>query len=368
MQQLQVDCGVERPVRGVASPRGTPSLPAGNFLRAEHLCRGTVVNRRREDLTIIPITLRMIVMKKSLLLLASIPLIASLAACGTDSPDDGKVSVVASFYPFAYVAEQVGGTYVDVDNLTTPGVEPHDLELKPKQVAAVQDADLVVYQSHFQTAVDEAVDQAGRSDDDTLDVSSLVQLKPAIGDEEEHHVDDGHDHGDEDPHTWLDPTNMIAVAKGVATQLAAADPAHAAEYTANAEKLVAELSDLDTSFQEGLKTCKTRTIVTSHAAFQYLAARYNLQQVAIAGIDPTSEPSPAQLAKITDLVRNDNISTIFTEELVSPAIADTIANETGATTATLDPIEGLSQATKNETYLTLMRKNLAALQKANTCE
>lgn len=305
-------------------------------------------------------------MKKSLALLAAVPLVALLAACGTEVKDDGKISVVASFYPFAFVAEQVGGSFVDVSNLTTPGAEPHDVELKPKQVAAVQDADLVLYQEHFQTAVDKAVDQAGRSDKNTINVAELVKLKPALA-EEEHHVEDGHDHGDEDPHTWLDPTNMIAVAKGVSTRLAAADPAHAAEYTANADKLISELTGLDTSFKQGLKTCRTRTIVTSHAAFQYLAARYDLQQVAIAGIDPGNEPAPSQLADITKLVRKDNITTIFTEALVSPAIADTIANETGAVTATLDPIEGLSKATKNETYLTLMSKNLAALQKANTC-
>lgn len=308
-------------------------------------------------------------MKKSLALLASIPLVALLAACGTDAKDDGKVSVVASFYPFAYVVEQVGGSFVNVSNLTTPGTEPHDLELKPKQVAAVQDASLVVYQAHFQAAVDQAVDQAKRSDKDTLDVASLVTLKPAVEEEghDEHAGEDGHDHGDEDPHTWLDPVNMIAVTKGVSTRLAAADPAHADDYAANAAKLIAELTDLDASFTEGLKTCRTRTIVTSHAAFQYLAARYDLHQVAIAGIDPGNEPSPSQLADITQLVRKDKITTIFTEELVSPAIADTIAKETGAVTATLDPIEGLSKATKNETYLTLMRNNLQALQKANTC-
>ncbi|WP_456697244.1 metal ABC transporter substrate-binding protein [Aeromicrobium sp. P5_D10] len=315
-------------------------------------------------------------MKKSLALLAVVPLVALLAACGSDAKDDGKISVVASFYPLAFVAEQVGGTHVDVSNLTTPGVEAHDVELKPKQVASVQDADLVLYQSGFQAAVDEAVDQAGRSDDDTLDAASLVSLKPALekngeheaDEDEEHHADDGHAHGEEDPHTWLDPSNMIAFAKDTSTRLAAADPDHAAEFEANADRLIAELNELDTAFKTGLETCRTRTIVTSHAAFQYLAARYDLQQVAIAGIDPSNEPSPSQLAAITQLVRKEKITTIFTEELVSPAISDTIANETGAGTATLDPIEGLSKNTKDETYLTLMRNNLEALEKANTCE
>ena len=305
-------------------------------------------------------------MKKPLALLGALPLVLLLAACGSSAKgQDGTTSVVASFYPFAYIAEQVGGTHVDVANLTSPGVEPHDLELKPKQVGAVQGADLVVYEKHFQAAVDDAVKQAGRSSKDTVDVASVIKLKPVqAGAEEEGH---GHDHGDLDPHTWLDPENMVAVTKAVEAKLSAVDPDHAADYAANASKLVSQLQTLGTDFATGLKTCRSRTIVTSHAAFQYLAARYDLTQVPIAGLDPSNEPSPSQLADITNLVRKEKITTIFTEELVSPAIADTIAKETGATTATLDPIEGLSDATKDQTYLTLMRKNLQTLRKANSC-
>jgi zinc transport system substrate-binding protein len=305
-----------------------------------------------------------------------------LAACGSSAKDDGKTSIVTSFYSLAFVAERVGGSFATVNNLTSPGTEPHDLELKPKQVAAVQDADLVLYEEHFQAAVDAAVDQAGRGDDDTIDLAALVKLLPSTTeheghdeeghdeeahDEEGHHADDGHDHGDEDPHVWLDPTTLVTLTQAVATKLSAIDPDHADQFQANADKLIGELTTLDQDFAAGLKNCRTRTIVTSHAAFQYLAARYDLKQVPIAGLDPTNEPSPAQLGDITKLVRAENITTIFTEELVSPAIANTIANETGATTATLDPIEGLSDATKNETYLTLMRKNLENLRKANSC-
>ncbi|WP_082530351.1 metal ABC transporter substrate-binding protein [Aeromicrobium sp. Root344] len=303
-------------------------------------------------------------MKKSLALLGALPLVLLLAACGSSAKgNDDTTSVVASFYPFAYVAEQVGGSHVNVSNLTAPGVEPHDLELKPKQVGDVQNADLVIYEKHFQAAVDDAVKQADRSTKDTVDVASVVtlkQLQPGAAEE-------GHDHSDEDPHTWLDPQNMVAVTKAVEAKLSAVDPDHASDYAANASKLEGELETLGSDFASGLKTCKNRTIVTSHAAFQYLAARYDLTQVPIAGIDPANEPSPAQLADITDLVRKEKITTIFTEELVSPAIADTIAKEAGVKTATLDPIEGLSDATKDQTYLTLMRKNLETLRKANSC-
>ncbi len=329
-------------------------------------------------------------MKRSPLLLVLLPLSLLLAACGGNaSSDDDRTSVVASFYPLAWVTEQVGGSFVSVENLTTPGVEPHDLELKPKQVGAVQDADLVVYSHDFQAAVDEAVDQAGRSDDSTVDAADLVTLRSssgeddhedhahgeededhAHGEEDEDHAhedEEGHDHGDTDPHFWLDPENMVVVAKAVASQLAEIDPAHAEEFRANADALVDKLTTLETDFATGLETCRTRTIVTSHAAFGYLAARYDLTQVAIAGIDPSNEPSPAQLGDITKLVRDEGITTVFTEELVSPAIARTIADETGAQTATLDPIEGLSEDTADQDYLTLMEKNLTALKKANSC-
>lgn len=303
-------------------------------------------------------------MKTPVGLLACLPLVALLAACGDDGQADGT-RVVASFYPFAYVAEQVGGTHVDVENLTSPGGEPHDLELKPRQIADVQTADLVVYQRDFQAAVDTAVDQADRPAENVLDIAEIVESEGEHQDEG--HEEEGHEHGDVDPHTWLDPRTMMTVTREVAKRLSDTDPDHADAFVANADRLVGELEQLDGDFEAGLKTCRSRTIVTSHAAFHYLAERYDLTQVAIAGIDPSNEPSPAQLADISDLVEREGISTIFTEELVSPAIADTVARETGATTATLDPVEGLGSGTSDETYLTLMKGNLEAIRKANDC-
>lgn len=295
--------------------------------------------------------------------LASAACLLLLAGCGSASSSGGSTThVVASFYPFAFVAEQVGGKLVSVDNLTAPGVEPHDVELKPKQVGAVQDADLVIFEKAFQAAIDQAVDRAGRPAKGTVDVAKLVHLEPLQAGAREKG-----EKGNNDPHAWLDPNNMIAVTKAVSTKLSALDPKHAKAYGANADRLIGELTDLDASFKAGLKNCQTHTIVTSHAAFQYMANRYGLTQVPIAGIDPSNEPSPAQLADITQLVRREKITTIFTEELVSPAIADTVARETGAKTATLDPIEGLSDETAHENYLTLMAKNLAVIAKADSC-
>jgi zinc transport system substrate-binding protein len=283
-----------------------------------------------------------IIPMKGLALLLLAPLVV---ACG--SSDSDGIRVEAAFYPFAYVVEQVGGSAVEVDSLTSPGVEPHDLELRPRQVGAVQTADLVVYQRHFQAAVDDAVDEAGRSDGTTIDVATLV---------------DAHD-----PHTWLDPATMVKLTASVRDHLVRLDPDHAPTYRANADRLTAGLMTLDHDLRTGLAHCERDTIVTSHEAFGHLASRYGLTQVPIAGVDPSSEPSPAQLASISRLVEKQHVTTIFTEELVSPAIADAIARETGVRTATLDPIEGLSDDTSDETYVTLMRRNLEAIRKANAC-
>ncbi|UYM05775.1 metal ABC transporter substrate-binding protein [Solicola gregarius] len=301
------------------------------------------------------------------LLLAAVAPVLLLTACGGDADSASGTRVVASFYPFAYVAEQVGGDAVDVENLTSPGAEPHDIELAPKQVAAVQDADLAIFETGFQPAVDDAVDQADLSDDARLDVADVVTLHEAEEGEHEHEGEEGHDHGSLDPHVWLDPNNMIAITEAAADHLSDADPDHAKEFAKNAKAFTDELRGLDRAYEKGLANCERSTIVTSHDAFGYLAARYGLEQVGIAGLDPSTEPSPEQLADITDLVREDGITTIFTEELVSPAVAETVADETGADVATLDPIEGLSDDTADETYVSLMKQNLDALMEANGC-
>ncbi len=326
-------------------------------------------------------------MKRLALVLSSSALV--LAACGGGGgADDGDaVRVVASFYPLQYVSERVGGDLVDVEPLTSPGVEAHDLELSPRQVADVQDADVVVYQAGFQTAVDEAIEQADRAESTTVDSVADVELLEESeeaahdhdhGDEEhaedEHAHEEGedahdhaHDHGGVDPHVWLDPANLEPVANAVADALAEADPDNADTYAANAEELVADLTSLDDDLSAGLRTCEVRDIVTSHAAFGYLANAYDLVQVPIAGLDPSNEPSASQLAAISDLVREEGITTVFTETLVSPAVAQTVAREAGVETATLDPIEGLSDDTADQDYLSIMRTNLETLQKANRC-
>jgi zinc transport system substrate-binding protein len=168
-------------------------------------------------------------------------------------------------------------------------------------------------------------------------------------------------------HGWLDPTRLAAVADAVATRLAEADPDHADGYRQRAAALRAELTTLDQTFKTGLTTCRLKTFVTTHEAFAYLAQRYGLEMVGIAGLTPDADPSPARIKQVEDIVRREKVTTIFYEELVSPKVAESIARDLKVHTAVLSPIEGLADAHSTENYLSLMRENRTELRKANSC-
>jgi zinc transport system substrate-binding protein len=290
------------------------------------------------------------------MILRSIPilLLAVAVGCAAEAPADGRMRVVASFYPLYEAAVRVGGDRVAVTNLTPAGVEPHDLELSPDQVDALLDASVVLYLGQdFQPAVQAIAEQRQEG---TLDLLGGLDLQPGEGQ-------------GLDPHVWLDPVLMRDIVDAVRDELVEADPGGEATYRANADAYRAEIGALDGRFHDGLTGCPRDLIVTSHAAFGYLAARYGLRQEAIAGSDPSAEPDPARLAELADLVTGEGVTTIFTEELASPAVADTLARETGATTAVLNPLEGLTQdqIADRATYVSVMDENLAALRSALGC-
>jgi zinc transport system substrate-binding protein len=272
--------------------------------------------------------------------------------------------VVTAFYPLQFASERIGGPDVTVTDLTKPGAEPHDVELGARQVARISDAGLVVSLRGFQPAVDQAVAQeaAGRA----FDVASVVPLLP-FRDETDHAPGGEHAEtaGGMDHHVWLDPVRFATIADALGERLAQADPAHAAGYTARARALHAELDALDTEYAERLRTCARHEVVTSHSAFGYLAKRYGLSQIGVTGISPESEPSPRRLADVAREAKATGTTTIFFETLVSPKVAETIAREVGASTAVLDPLEGLTEPGAD--YFSVMRANLAALSKALGC-
>ena len=263
--------------------------------------------------------------------------VPALAGCGGGSGSEGT-TVVAAFYPLAFAAEEIGGAGVDVRNLTPPGVEPHDLELSGSDIRMIADADLVLYLGQdFQPALEDAIDSTSANAVDLLD---------------------GAEAGD--PHVWLDPIRYAAIAERIGDEL---------DRRPAAERFAARLRALDGEFRRGLSRCDRRQIVTSHAAFGYLARRYDLEQVAITGLAPEAEPTPRDLENVVHEVRAVGATTVFFETLISPRLAETVAREVGAQTAVLDPIEGLTEkeASAGEDYFSVMRENLAALRKALGC-
>jgi zinc transport system substrate-binding protein len=295
-----------------------------------------------------------------------------LAGCGSDanatSEDDGRLQVVTSFYPLQFLTQRIGGPLVHVTSLTRPGAEPHDLELTPRDVARLQDADVVVYLRGFQPAVDQAVDEHTKGQR-VLDVAPAAQLDlvredAALGDE---HAAERHDDHGADPHFWLDPIRFADVAQAVAAALDDAEPSAHATFASSAHTLVDDLRALDTEYRRGLASCSNRDLVTSHSAFGYLAERYGFRQVGITGLAPEAEPDPRSLADVSAFVRQNDVSTIYYETLVSPAVARTVAREAGATTAVLDPIEGLDDTSAGRDYLEVMRSNLDTLRKGQSC-
>jgi zinc transport system substrate-binding protein len=281
---------------------------------------------------------------KFILILVLVLTVAGLAVgCrGSDDQSSSRETVVASFYPLAFAAEQVGGDAVVVENLTPPGAEPHDLEVSPSDVSKIKSADLVLLLGHgFQPQLEDA---AGSGPD----VVALLDT-PALD-----------LHPDGDPHVWLDPIRYMKIVDRIGVVL---------RRPAAASRLLARLRKLDREYRRGLADCARRDIVTSHEAFAYLAERYGLHQIAVTGLNPEAEPTPQALQETVDVVRASHATTVYFERLVSPRLAETVARETGTKTAVLDPIEGLTDTEKKQgaDYFTLMRANLRALRTGLGC-
>ena len=259
---------------------------------------------------------------------------------GTAGADEGKTDVVAGFYPLAFAAEEVGGDSAEVTNLTPVGAEPHDVELSVRDVEHVRSADVVLFLGDgFQPALEEA---AGSAEGEAVDV--LAGLDRIQG----------------DPHVWLDPVRFAEVVERIGAALGA---------ESSARELTARLGALDDEFRTGLADCERREVVTAHDAFAYLGERYGLELIPIAGVSPEVEPSARDLEQVVDVVRASGATTVFVEPLLSPEVGETVARETDAETAVLDPLEGLTDEAveRGDDYFSVMRANLAALREGLGC-
>lgn len=346
---------------------------------------GAPAPRRRPRLEALTLRVRTV----PLVVAGALVLAGCGAADGTAADDDapGQAStlrVATSFYALQYATEQIGGDVVEVTSLTPPGVDPHDVELSPRQVRELGRADAVVFLSGFQPPVDQAVE--ARSPDHVLDVLDAARLAPpgtAPGPEDDHadhahedeedHVDeadeaDVHDHGalaGLDPHFWLDPLRMVEVGHAIADVLTEAAPEHAETFAAGMAILEAELDTLDTEYHEGLVTCERDVVVTGHTAFGYLARAYGFTEVGIAGIDPENEPSPARLREIRSVLERYDLTTVYTNSTGDASVAATLGDALGLEVAVLDPIE--AQLDPERDYPDLMRTNLGALRDGLGC-
>lgn len=303
-------------------------------------------------------------MRRMRLLAAALATVLALGALNGCAEEKGGLSVVASFYPMADFAKKIGGDRVEVYTLVPAGAEPHDWEPSPADIVRLEKAQVFVYSgAGMEHWAEDVVSSLGSK--------SLVVVEAARGiAEDKGHDDDAeaeeHDHADGDPHVWLDPQNAKAQMVAIRDALIEVDPGGKALYDANYEKYARELDALDAEFREGLKDLARRDIVVAHAAYGYLCDAYDLHQVAIEGLSPDSEPSPARVAEIIDYARAHDVRVIFFESLVSPKVAESIAAQVGARTDVLSPLEGLTddEVAAGEDYFSVMRKNLAALKAA----
>lgn len=267
-----------------------------------------------------------------------------LAACAPTGDDDGRLDVVAAFFPVAELVRNVGGEDVRLHDLTPPGVEPHDFEPSTREVDRIEDADVVLTLGDgFQPAIEQASERA------TGHVVELIDVIP--------------DTRPGDPHIWLDPTIMASLAVSIGELLAEEDPDRTDAYRTRAAAYADELRALDAEYRTRLTTCDRRVIVTTHDAFGYLARHYNLEQQPLTGLSPDAEPDPQRLAQLADLVRTRGVTTVFTEGAEESKAADALAREAGVRTAVLSTLE----LPVDGGYIGGMRANLAVLTEALGC-
>lgn len=310
-------------------------------------------------------------MRRFTLSLALLLMLVVAAGCGKASlapsfeTESGQVKVAASFYPLYEFTRIVGGDRVDVVYMVPTGTEPHDWEPSAGHIKTLNQADLFIYNG---AGMEPWVAKTLKS----LDNKAIGLLETSQGFDLLEGADDGHGHDDEaewDPHIWLDPYGVIHTVEAIRDALTKADPTSGSLFAANADAYIAQLKLLDEEFRTQLADCKREEFFTSHAAFGYLAQRYNLEQHALMGLSPEAEPRPRQLRQIVEEAKEHGATYIFFETLASDKVAKMVAQEIGAKTMVLNPFEGLTaeeqQAGKN--YLSVMRENLANLKIALEC-
>jgi zinc transport system substrate-binding protein len=307
-------------------------------------------------------------MKKLLSIIMAAVLIMGLAACSRTTekpPEESGLTIYASFYPMQFLATQIAGDKAQVTSLVPAGVEPHDWEPKPKTMAELQESDMLIYSGAGMEAwLKDFLPSLEKAGVKTVNASNGLELLPF----DEKNEEEGHE-GEElvyDPHVWVSPAKYKQQALNVLNALIEVDAANQDYYRSNYDKLAEQLDKLDGDYRQAVAGFKSKVFIVSHSAFEYLAKEYGLTQLPIRGVTPQAEPSPAKLAELVKICRENNIKYIFFESLVSPKLSETLATEVGAEILVLNDGQGITeeQIKNGRSYITIMYENLENLKKA----
>ncbi|MPM85934.1 High-affinity zinc uptake system binding-protein ZnuA [bioreactor metagenome] len=314
-------------------------------------------------------------MKWALSLVGATALLAGCGAAGstTENTESNKLQVVTTFYPMYDFTKQVAQDDAEVSMLLEAGMEVHSFEPSSQMIAEIQDVDVFIYNSpEMETWVPDVLASIDTSDMVVICASDAITLLEYEGEahahdheSEEKGANAGHSHT-VDPHVWLDPVLAQTEVSTIAEGLAEADPDNAEDYLENAGIYNGKLNELDEAYRAAFEGTENRTFVTQHAAFAYLAARYDLNQISVTGLNAEVEPSAAALATLSDYVKVNNISHIYFENNASSQTAETLAEEVGVELAVLSPLEGITEEDqkKGSDYISVMLENLEALKKS----
>ena len=309
-------------------------------------------------------------------IISLIALTGLLVACGdsqesTPAPNTDRLTIAASFYPIAEIVQRVGGDDVQLLALTAPGVEPHDSELSAKQLDELSKSDIVFYiGGGFQPDLEKAIASLPKS---TV-VVDLLKSVDVIASEDDHSKEksDGHNHGnsDSDPHVWLDPANMVTMSEIVSQEIAKVQTDLTSSLTSRQSEYANELNEVGTLIDTTFASCERKELVSAHDAFTYFTKRANLIAVPISGVDPENEPSAKELEATAKVAQERNVTTVFFEEILPKAFADTVAQAIGASIDSINAVETIPQSELDAgaTYSSIMKSNITKISTALGCK
>lgn len=306
-----------------------------------------------------------------------------LGACGNTEGEnasestDGQLTVYASTFALKSMAEEIGGDRVNVEMVIPPGADPHTYEPTSKQMTQIAEADLFLTIGHDLEPYVESMEKSleGQNvafvktaeDVTLLDAADTVHVHDEEGhteDEPAHEEGDGHSHGQYDPHVWLDPMNAISMAEAVETAFSEEAPEYKDEFAERLSTFKDEANALDAELKAAVENGSKSELLVTHAAYGYLAERYGFDQLPIAGLTPSEEPSQQALKRIIEEARLHDLNYIAFEDTVTPKVAKVVKQEIGAESVTIYNLESVTKEQMNKSYFDLMRENIKALETA----